>query len=88
VGFYCTGENLGSRMKTFISVIDSYDEIIDFIFPSNLPFSMMNSSWCLGDVSFTVKRPSLVQSGYVGWKRWLERMEKLVEIQVLSIEYT
>ena len=28
-----------------------------------------------------VKRPSLVQSGFVGWKRWLERMEKLVQIQ-------
>ena len=42
MGFYCTDDNLGSRMKTFISVIDSYDEIIDFIFPSNLPFCMMN----------------------------------------------
>ena len=43
-------------MKTFLSVIDSYDEIIDFIFPANLSFFM---SWCLGDISFTVKRPSL-----------------------------
>jgi hypothetical protein len=25
-------------MKTFLSVIDSYDEIIDFIFPPNLSF--------------------------------------------------
>jgi hypothetical protein len=32
VGFYCTDENLGSRMKTFLSVIYSYDEIKDFIF--------------------------------------------------------
>ena len=28
-----TDENLGSRMKTFLSIIDSYDEIMDFIFP-------------------------------------------------------
>jgi hypothetical protein len=32
VGFYCTDENLGSRMKIFLSVIDSYNEIMDFIF--------------------------------------------------------
>ena len=42
MGFYCTDENLGSRMKTFLSVIDSYDKIIDFIFPPNLSFFMMN----------------------------------------------
>jgi hypothetical protein len=30
-----------TRMKTFLSVIDSYDEIIDFIFPPNLSFFMM-----------------------------------------------
>ena len=42
VGFYCTDENLGSRMKTFLSVIDSYDKIMDFIFPPNLSFFMMN----------------------------------------------
>ena len=34
MGFYCTDEDLGSRMKTFLSIIDSYDEIMDFIFPS------------------------------------------------------
>jgi hypothetical protein len=42
VGFYCTDEDLGSRMKTFLSIIDSYDEIMDFIFPPNLSFFMMN----------------------------------------------
>jgi hypothetical protein len=42
VGFYCTDENLGSRMKTFLSVINSYDKIMDFIFPPNLSFFMMN----------------------------------------------
>ena len=38
------------------------------------------SSWSLGHVSFTVKGPSLVPASSVGtdgWKRWLERMEKL-----------
>ena len=40
--FYCTDENLGSRMKTFLSVIDSYDKIMDFIFPPNLSVFMMN----------------------------------------------
>ena len=69
VGFYCTDENLVSRMKTFLSVIDSYDKIMDFIFPPNLSFFMMNFELVPGRVSFTVKRPSLVQSGFVGWKR-------------------
>jgi hypothetical protein len=32
VGFYCTDEYLGSRMKTFLSVIDSYDEIMVLYF--------------------------------------------------------
>jgi hypothetical protein len=36
IGFYCIDKNLGSRMKTFLSVIDSYDEIMDFIFLPNL----------------------------------------------------
>jgi hypothetical protein len=68
-------------MKTFLSVIDSYHEIMDFIFPPIYLFFDEISSWCLGDVSFRVKRPSLVQSGFACWKRWLERMEKLVRIQ-------
>jgi hypothetical protein len=42
VGFYCTDENLGSRMKTFFSIIVSYDEIMDFIFLPNLSFFIMN----------------------------------------------
>ena len=42
MGFYCTDEDLGSRMKTFLSVIDSYDKIMDYIFPPNLSFFMMN----------------------------------------------
>ena len=29
-------------MKTFLSAIDSYDKIMDFIFPPNLSFFMMN----------------------------------------------
>ena len=52
--FYCIDKNLGARMKTFLSVINSYDEIIDFIFPPNLSFFMMNFELCLGDVSLTV----------------------------------
>jgi hypothetical protein len=27
LGIFCTDENLGSRMKTFPSIIDSYDEL-------------------------------------------------------------
>ena len=42
MGFYCTDKNLGSRMKTFLSIIDSYDEIMDFIFPPNLSFFITN----------------------------------------------
>ena len=42
MGFYCTHKNLGSRMKTFLSIIDSYDEIVDFIFPPNLSFFITN----------------------------------------------
>ena len=42
MGFYCIDKNLGLRMKTFLSVIDGCDEIIDFIFPPNLSFFMMN----------------------------------------------
>ena len=39
MGFYCTDENLGSRIKTFLSVIESYDKIMDFIvFPPNVSF--------------------------------------------------
>ena len=69
-------------MKTSLSVIDSYDEIIDFIFPPNLSFFMMKFELVPGRCFFhTVKRPSLVQSGFICWKRWLERMEKLVQIQ-------
>jgi hypothetical protein len=60
VGFYCTDENLGSRMKkTCLSIIDSYDEIVDFIFPPNLSF-FYDEFRCLGHASFTVKGPSLV----------------------------
>ena len=35
---YCSDENLGSKMKTFLSIIDSYNEIMDFIFPPNLSY--------------------------------------------------
>jgi hypothetical protein len=62
-------------MKTFLSITDSYNEIMDFIFPPNLSFFYNEFlSWCLGHVSFTVQGPSLVQSGFVGWNRWLENM--------------
>ena len=42
MGFYCSDENMGSKMKIFLSIIDSYNEIMDFIFPPNLSFFMMN----------------------------------------------
>jgi hypothetical protein len=48
VGFYCIDKNLGSRVKTFLSVIDSYDEIIDSIFPPNLSFFMMKFEFVPG----------------------------------------
>ena len=41
-----TDENIGSRMKTCLSIIDSYDEIMDFIFP------MMNFELVLGTCFF------------------------------------
>ena len=58
---------------------------MDFIFSLNL--------WCLGHVSFTVKGPSLVQSGFVGWNRWLEKMVGTngkvgPNPRLVSIEYT
>ena len=47
-----TDENIGSRMKTCLSIIDSYDEIMDFIFPPNLSFFMMNFELVLGTCFF------------------------------------
>ena len=46
-------------MKIFLSVIDSYDEIMDFIFPPNLSFFMMKSQGaqaliCISVVCFSV----------------------------------
>jgi hypothetical protein len=35
-------------MKTCLSIIDSYDEIMDFIFPPNLSFFMTNFELVLG----------------------------------------
>jgi hypothetical protein len=86
VEFYCTDESLGSKIKTFPSIVDSY-EILDFIFPPIL------SSWCLGHVSFTVQGPSLVQSGFISWNRWLEKMVGAngkvgPNPRLVSIEYT
>jgi hypothetical protein len=39
-------------MKTCLSIIDSYDEIMDFIFPPNLSFFMMNFELELGTCFF------------------------------------
>jgi hypothetical protein len=47
-----TDENIGSRMKTCLSIIDDYDEIMDFIFPPNLSFFMMNFELVLGTCFF------------------------------------
>jgi hypothetical protein len=72
-------------MKTFLSIINSYDEIMDFIFPPNYLFydecrvgpwdrflsQLKVLHWCSPASSV----------GTDGWKRWLERMEKLVQIQ-------
>ena len=47
-----TDENIGSRMKTCLSIIDSYDEFMDFIFPPNISFFMMNFELVLGTCFF------------------------------------
>ena len=48
-----TDENIGSRMKTCLSIIDSYDEIMDFILiPPNLSFFKMNFELVLGTCFF------------------------------------
>jgi hypothetical protein len=79
VGFYCSDENLGSKMKTFLSIIDSYNEIMDFIFPPNLSFFMMNFELVPGTCffhssrSFTgaVRLRRLEQMvGKYGWGEW------------------
>jgi hypothetical protein len=86
VGFYCTDENLGSKMKTFLSIIDSYNEIMDFIFPRNLSFfndEFRVGAWDIFLSQFKVLHWCSPASsvGTDGWKIWLERMEKLVQIQ-------
>jgi hypothetical protein len=48
VGFYCIDKNLGSKMKTFLSVIDSYDEMMDFIFPPRLPVYLFYDEFGVG----------------------------------------
>ena len=69
-----TDENIGSRMKTCLSIIDSYDEIMDFIFPPNLSFFMMNrirvGAWDM----FLSQLKDIHWSGFVCWNRWLEKM--------------
>ena len=70
MGFYCTDENLGSRMKkTCLSIIDSYDEIMDIIFPPNLSFFMMNfDAWDM----------FLSQLKVLHWCSPLRRLEQMV----------
>ena len=76
MGFYCIDKNLGSRMKTFLSVIDSYDEIIDFIFPPNLSFFMMNfGAWemflsQLNVLHWCSPVSSVGKDGWNEWKSW------------------
>ena len=68
-----TDENIGSRMKTCLSIIDSYDEIMDFIFPPNLSFfydEFRVGAWDM----FLSQLKVLHWSGFVGWNRWLEQM--------------
>ena len=66
---------------------------MDFIFPPNLSFfdEFRVDAWDI--VSFTVKGPSLMQSGFVGWNRWLEKMVGTngkvgPNPRLVSIEYT
>jgi hypothetical protein len=65
-----------SNKWAFSSIIDSYDEIMDFIFPPSLYFydEFRVGAW---DMFFSQSVKVL------HWKKWLERMEKLVEIQDL-----
>jgi hypothetical protein len=78
VGFYCIDKNLGSRMKTSLSVIDSYDEIIDFIFPPNLSFSddeFRVGAWemflsQLNVLHWCSPVSSVGKDGWNEWKSW------------------
>jgi hypothetical protein len=76
VGLYCIDKNLGSRMKTFLSVIDSCDEIMDFIFPPSLSFFMTNFELVLAWEMFLSQLNVLhwcspVSSvGKDGWNEW------------------
>ena len=85
MGFYCTDENLGSRMKTFLSIIDSYDEIMDFIFPPNFFFhdEFRVGAWDMFLSQLEVLHWCSPASsvGTDGCKGWLERKEKLIQIQ-------
>ena len=82
MGIFCTDENLSSRMKTFPSIIDSYDELWILYFLRIYLFYDNISSWCLGHVFFTVsKGPSLEKM--VGTNGKVGPNPRLV-----SIEYT
>jgi hypothetical protein len=72
--------------KICLSITDSYDEIMDFIFPPNLFFYdefRVNCAWNMFLSQLKVLHWCSPASsvGTDGWKRWWERMEKLVQIQ-------
>jgi hypothetical protein len=88
VRFYCSDENLGPTMKTFLSIIDSCNEIMDFIFPPNLSF-FFNFELVPGTCFFHSSR------SFTGAVR-LRRLEQMVGAngkvgpnpELVSIEYT
>jgi hypothetical protein len=62
-------------MKTCLSIIDSYDEIMDFIFPPNLSFFIIYDEFRFGAWDMFLSQLKVLHwSGFVGWNRWLEKM--------------
>jgi hypothetical protein len=91
VGFYCIDKNLGSKMKTFLSVIDSYDEIMDFIFPPRLPVYLFYDEFGVGAWEMF-----LSQLNVLHWCSPVRLLEKMIGTngkvcpnpRLVSIEYT
>jgi hypothetical protein len=65
-----TDENIGSRMKTCLSIIDSYDEIWILYF---LPIYLFYDEFRVGAWDMFLSQLNFLHwSGFVGWNRWSE----------------
>ena len=64
------------KFETFRSITDSYDEIMDFIFPPNLyydEFRVGSLDMFLPQLKVLHRCSTASWVGTNGWKKWLER---------------